>query len=104
MPFGEGPQGRDVIRITVQQLDEVKDVAPLATAEAAEALGLIFDREDAEAWGVLLVEGTQRERSTAGLLMQRDTHIPEHATDRHGLPELLGDLCKGRVGHHASHL
>ena len=104
MLLGQWPQGRNVIRIPGQQLDEIENVTPLAAAEAAEALDLILDRKDAEAGGVLLVKWTQRERATAGLLVQGDSHVPEHPTDRHGLPELLSDLCKIRVCHHVSHL
>jgi hypothetical protein len=81
-------------------LHEIEHVAALAAAEAAEALGLIFDRKDAEAGSVLLVKRAERKRSAAGLLVQRNTHIPEHPTDPHGLPELLSILCEGVVRHH----
>jgi hypothetical protein len=98
--FGQCPQRRHVVWIPVQQLDEIEDVAPLVTAEATEALGLFFARKDSEAGRVLPVEGAQRERPAAELFTQCDTPILEHPSDRHGFPELLRDLCKGRIGHH----
>jgi hypothetical protein len=70
-------------------LHEIEDVAPLAAAEAAEALGLSFDWKDAEAGGVLLMKGTERERSTARLLMQRDSHILEHREFSASVHELI---------------
>ena len=69
MLLGECPQGGDVVRIPVEQLDEVEDVAPLAAAEAAEAFDLAFAPKDPEAGRVLLVEGTERESPTTRLLM-----------------------------------
>src|SRR5437588_6721509 len=101
MLLRQSPQGRDEVRIPLQKLDEIEDVAPLPAPETPEPLGLVLRGEDPEAGRVLAVERAERKGPASRLPMQRNALVLEDATHRHDLPELPGDSREGRIVHRA---